>query len=322
MAVHTLVEYAKTYGGTAAERAIIELFPQELDFLSVMPFKTAPGGSYKYHREGQLPNNMAFRGINETPSADHGVVNEFVEQCFPIAGNLDVDRVLINRFGAGRRAQEERMSIKKKAKVWGDTFIAGDNQSAPREFTGLKNRLQVVGSDVSASNYDSRVVANATGSGGGALSLKQLDLAIGHVEEPNAIIMPRKLHTRMAAAARDTSIGGFITYDKDEMGKRILRYGDLPIYTGYGITPFGEFLPFDEVAYGGGSAVTASIYVVHFGEMGVCGLETQGMEVKDIGLTEDGVYYRTNIEHDVGMCIESPYAAVRLSSITDAAITK
>jgi hypothetical protein len=33
MTVHTLVEYAKTYGGSEAEKAIIEMFPEELDFL-------------------------------------------------------------------------------------------------------------------------------------------------------------------------------------------------------------------------------------------------------------------------------------------------
>jgi hypothetical protein len=322
MSVHTLVEYAKGYDGSEAEKAIIELFPDELDFLSVMPFKTAPGGKYGYYREGELPDNMGFRAINEEPTASHGVINELTEQCFPIAGNLDVDRKLIDRHGTRRRAMEERMQVKSKAKKWGDTFIAGNNRTNPREYTGLKERLQIVSGDVSAANYDSRVIANSQASGGGALSLQMLDLAIGHVDNPTAIIMPRKLKTRFGAAQRDTDIGGFITFDKDDMGKKITRYGDLPIYTGYGISPFGEFLPFDEVAYGGGAAVTASIYIVSFGEMGVCGLETLGMEVKDIGLTEGGVYYRTNIEHDVGMCIESPYAADRLTSITDAPIVK
>lgn len=319
--VHTIPEYAKTFPADSYERAMIELFPAAVDFYGLMPFKTAPGGRYGYYREGELPSNMAFRGVNETPSEGHGVVNDLTEQCFPVAGNIDVDRVLINRYGPERRAMEEQMSVKKKMKVWADTFIDGDNQSEPREFTGLKQRLQVVGASVDGTNYESRVVANATGSGGGALSLAQLDIAIGLVENPSCIIMPQKLKTRFGAAQRATDIGGYITFDKDEMGQRVTRYGDLPIYTGYGITPFGEFLPFDEVAYGGGSAVTTSIYIVSFDEMGVCGLETSPMEVTDMGLLDDGVYYRTNIEHDVGICMESPYSAIRLSSITDAAIT-
>lgn len=317
----TLIEYAKGVQDDKA-RAVIELFPESVDFLGVIPFETAPGGAYRYEQEGALPSNMAFRAINEAPTASHGLLNDYVESTFPIAGNIDVDRALIRRYGMDRRTREERMSIKKKAQVWADTFIYGDNQTTVREFSGLQTRLKVVGASVDGSNYESRVVANATGSGGGALSLAQLDIAIGVTENPNAIIMPKALKTRMIAAQRDTSIGGFITFDKNEMGVEVMRYGDLPIYTGYGVTPFGEFLPFTEVAYGGGSAVTSSIYIVNFSDMGVCGLQVAGMEVHDFGLINDGVTYRTNVEHDVGMAVLSPYSAVRLSSITNAAITK
>lgn len=318
--VHTLPEYAK--GETdPVKRSVIELFPKASDILSAIPFKTAPGGRYGYQREGDLPSNMAFRAINETPSEGHGVVNDLTEQCFPIAGNIDVDRVLINRHGMERRSTEEEMSIKKKAKVWTDTFIGGDNQSEPREFSGLKTRLQVVGSSVDGSNYESRVVANATASGGGALSLAKLDIAIGLVNNPTHIIMPKAVFDKFGAAQRSTTVSGYVTWDKDEWGKRGMQYNGLPVLTGYGITKFGQFLNFDEVAYGGGSAVTSSIYIVNFSEMGVCGLETSPMEVTDMGLLENGVHYRTNVEHDVGLCIEDPYAAIRLSSVTNAAIT-
>jgi hypothetical protein len=322
--VHTLPEYAKTVPDLKS-RAVMELFPAEADILGVIPFKPAPGGRYGYMREGALPNNMGFRGINETPSEGHGLINDYTEQCFPIAGNIDVDRVLINRYGMERRSMEERMSIKKKAKVWIDTFMDGDNATEPREFTGIKQRLQAVGSgatSVDGSNYESRLIANSTASGGGALSLSMLDLAISLVENPTHILMPKKMKHRLPAAVRDAGVGGLYTNDKNDMGHRVEMYDGLPILTGYGITPLGAFLPFNEVGYGGGSSVTCSIYVMSFTEMGVCGIETSAMEVKDLGLLEDGVYYRTNIEHDTGICIESPYAAIRLSSITDAAIVK
>lgn len=319
--VHTLPEYAKTVADPV-QRSVIEMFPEGADILGVMPFKTAPGGRYGYHREGALPSNIAFRGINETPAEGHGVINDYTEQCFPIAGNLDVDRVLLNRYGMERRAMEERMAIKKKAIVWSNTFISGDNGSNPKEFSGLKTRLQIVGASVDGSNYDSRVIANATGSGGGPLSLKMLDIAIGLVENPTHILMNKTILDRFPAAERDTSIGGFVSVDQDDMGRTVTRYRGLPILTGYGITPLGAFLPFNEVAYGGGSAVTSSIYVVSFSEMGVCGLETKPMEVTDMGLLENGVHYRTNVEHDVGICMEGAYSAIRLSSVTNASIVK
>lgn len=316
--VHTLPEYAKTFDDPK-KRGVVQLFPEYSDILRVLPLKNAPGGRYGYFREGQLPTNMGFRGINETPQEGHGIVNDFTEQCFPIAGNIDVDRALINRFGPDRRATEEAMSIKSKAEVWTRTFIEGDNQSEPREFTGLKQRLKVVGGSVDGTNYESRLVANGTGSGGAAPSLKQLDATINIVEGCTHILMNRFLKMRLIAAARDTSLSGFITHDKDDMGKRITRYGDVEIITGYGISKHGELLNFNEVAYGGGGAVTTSIYCINFSEMGVCGIETSPMEVTDKGLLDDCVNYRTNVEHDCGIVIESPYAVARLSSITNAA---
>ncbi|PZQ99204.1 MAG: hypothetical protein DI533_00405 [Cereibacter sphaeroides] len=321
---HTLPEYAKTVTDDKS-RAVIELFPEASDILGVMPFKSAPGGRYGYMREGALPANMAFRAINETPTEGYGVINDLTEQCFPIAGHLDVDRVLINRFGEGRRAAQEGMEIKKKAKVLTDTIMNGDNASSPREFTGLKQRLRAVGSgntSVDGSNYESRILANAVGSGGAAPSLAMLDIAISLVTDPTHILMPKMLKDRLGAATRDTGVSGFFTQDRDALGKPIDRYNGIPILTGYGITPFGAFLPFNEVAFGGGSAVTASIYILSFAEMGVCGLETSPMEVTDMGLLNNGVHYRTNIEHDVGMCMETPYSALRMTSITNAAWVK
>lgn len=320
--VHTLTEYAKTFDAGDKRRAIIELFPEMVDFMGDLPFMTAPGGVYRYQTEGELPDNMGFRAINELPSEGHGLINDAVEQTFPIAGNIDVDRVLLNRYGAGRKTIDEKMSLKKKAKVWADTFIDGDNQSAPREFTGLKARLKAVAASTDGTNYLSRLLANAAASGGGPLSLAQLDRAIGLVEAPTAIIMPKAIKDRFAAAQRDTTIGGFITLDKDEMGRQIMRYGNLPIYCGYGITKFGEFLPFNEVAAGGGSASTSSIYVVRFGEDGVTALETSPMEVTDMGLLENGVHHRVNIEHDVGLGVFDPFSAIRQSSVTNAPIIK
>lgn len=324
MPVHTLVEYAKTVADEKS-RAIIELYPEESDILRVLPFKTAPGGRYGYMREGALPTNMAFRGINETPTTGYGLINDLTETCFPMQGQIDVDRVMIDRYGIERRTMEERLQIKSKAHLWTQTFIDGDNQSEPREWTGIKTRLRAVGSgstSVDGSNYESRVFANSTASGGAALSLTNLDLAISLVDSPTHILMPYRLKHRLPAAVRDAGVGGLYTNDIEDMGRRVERYQGIEILTGYQVSKHGPLLQFNEVGFGGGSAVTASIYIMHIGEMGVCGLETNPMQVQDMGLIDNGVHYRTDVFHDNGICIENPYAALRMTSITDAAIVK
>jgi len=317
----TYIEYAKGVEDPV-QRAVIELWPENIDFFGVIPYLTAPGGSYRILQEGALASNTAFRAINEVPTEGAGLLLERVETVYPLAGNLDVDRVMIRRQGEGARTIRMNMQMKQKAKLWADTFMFGNNATAPREFTGLRNRLLSIAGSTDGTNYRSRIIANSAASGGGPLSLAQLDRAIGLVEKPNAIIMPKALMDRFAAAQRDTSIGGFVALDKDEMGRQITMYRGLPLYTGYGISNFGEFLPFNEVAVGGGSAVTASIYIVRFAEDGVVGLETAPMEVTDMGLLENGVHHRINIEHDTGMAVLDPFSALRFSSITKAAIVK
>lgn len=320
----TLIEYAKTVQDQKA-RAIIEMFPEELDFWRLMPWITAPGGSYRQWEEGALPDNVAFRAINEPPTSGFGLLADRVEQTFPLAGNLDVDRVLINRHGPGARSIRERMQLKSKVKKIADTFMDGDNASNMREFTGLKARLKAVGTglgSVDGSNYRSRVLANSTASGGGPLSLSMLDRAIGLVNGANAIIMPKAIQDRFPAAVRDTSVAGVWTQDKDSLGRPVPRYNGIEIFNGYGLSVYGEFLPFNEVAYGGGAAVTSSIYIVRFAEDGVHGLQVSPMEVKDMGLLDNTIHYRTNIEHDIGMNISEPFSALRLTSITNAAIVK
>lgn len=322
MAAQTLPEYAKGLDDMKA-RAIVQMFSEASDILGVIPFMAAPGGSYRYLTESKLPN-VAFRAINAAPTDDRGVMNEHTESCYPLAGNLDVDRAILRRFGMERRSREEAMQIKKKAAVWTETFIDGDNASTPTEFSGLKTRLKVVGGSVDGTNKQSRVIANSTASGGAALSLTKLDRSITMTAKGGSetvIIMSPLLKDRFIAAERDINVTGHVIQSKNEGGTIVTRYGGHRILTGYeAVDEHTGLLPFTEVGYGGGSAVTTSIYVVTFGEGFVSGLQTAPMEVTDYGLTEDGYTYRTNVEHDVGMCIEHGYSAIRLSSITDAAI--
>ena len=317
----TYIEYAKGVEDPF-RRGVIELWPESVDFFGALPFETANGGSYRYMEEGALASNVAFRGINEVPTEGSGLLLDRVETVFPLAGNIDVDRVLISRHGPEAKARRLAMQLKQKAAAWANNFMFGNNLTNPREYTGMRNRLRAVGGSVDGTNYRSRIMTNSAASGGGPLSLAQLDRAIGLVEAPTALIMPKALLDRMPAAQRDTTIGGFVSVAEDAMGKVVTRYNGLPIYTGYGITNLGEFLPFNEVGSGGGAAVTSSIYIVRFGNDGVVGLETRPMEITEMGMIDNGVHYRVNIEHDVGMAILDPFSALRLSSITNAAITR
>ena len=56
---------------------------------------------------------------------------------------------------------------------------------------------------------------------GAALSLSALDEAIDQTLNPTHLIMNKAMRRRLTVAARDTSIGGFISYQKDAFGRQI-----------------------------------------------------------------------------------------------------
>lgn len=317
----TLPEMAK--GMTPVSGGLIRQFADETDFMSILPIKTVAQGRNVFSRETALPA-VDFRAINQESEISHGAQEEFQDVCAPLSGLLEFDRIALKRYGETRHGEYLIRQAAAGSRKWGDVFITGDTTTNIRQFNGMKARLKAVGSgstSVDGSNDDSRLLANSQASGGGALSLGMLDIAISLVAKPNCIIMPRKLRTRLVAASRNTSVTGFVVHNEMEQGKMVTRYGagGLPIYCGYEVSKGSSFLPFNEVAYGGGAAVTSSIYVLSLRSDGICGIQTSAPEIIPVD-TDRGVFKRDLFEWDAGVSMEDAYSGIRLSSVTDAAI--
>lgn len=315
-----LVEFAKGHSDPVAS-AMIEQFATSSDVLEAIPFKGAEQGLNRFDRETSLPT-VGFRAINAEPEISYATEEGFQDSCYPISGLIEFDRIKLKRYGERKRALYMMGQMKKGGRVWTDTFINGDNASDPKEFSGLKARLTADSAgNVDGSTDDSRLLANATGSGGGPLSLAKLDQAADLVDSPTHFLMSRRLKVKFEAAARDPDLtNNRVTNDMDSnLGRRVLRFGDIPILTGYQVSKDSQFLPFNEVAYGGGSAVTTSIYCVSFREDGVCGIQTGAPEFEPVD-TDRGIFKRDLFEWDCGITIEDFYSALRISSITNAAI--
>lgn len=324
-ALINLVEYAKGLDDPVAS-AMIEQFGGRSDVIRDMPFKAAGAGKNVFLRETEEPA-VAFRAINADPDISHGEDEELQDQCYPISGLLELDRIIRQRHGDRKQNMYRLRQMNKAAAVFTDTLVSGDNASDPKEFSGLLARFTADSAgNVDGSTDDSRLLANSTASGGAALSLANLDLAISLVNEANQIWMPRALKVKMAAAARSPSISNNqVNFDTigGDLGRKVMTYQDIPIYCGYPPSKRGQagFLPFNEVGNGGGSAVTGSIYVVSVREDGVCGIQTAPPQILDVGNTDRGIHDRDLFEWDVGITVEDFYSGIRLSSITNAAIT-
>lgn len=309
--VMTLPEYAKGLEKTSIERPLIETFAAESDIVQALPFKGFTGAAYEGYRETDI-GSSGFRAINEGPGTSQGKIAPFQETSFPIDTLLKVDKAIVLRHGEGRRATEEAMQMKSLSRLFTNTFMSGDNSANPKEFNGLKARCTVA---------NGRRIRNSIASGGAPLSLAALDEAIDNTRDPTHIIMARGMRRKFIALMRNQTLMGNVELTKDDMGRPLVSYAGLPILSGYPKDRHTQILPFGEVGAGGGAAVTTSLYVVSFTEMGVSGIQLKPMEARDLGLsTEDGVFYKTNVSWDVGTVVEGDYSVTALDSISDGVI--
>lgn len=307
----TLVEAAKVAvnNGEAKRSAIIELFAESSDILRTLPFGEIQGNALRYNREETLPG-IAFRGVNEAYTESTGVINPVVDPLLIAGGDLDVDRFIIDTMGADVRATHEKMKVKSLSHRWAQAFIKGDGTTDPRVMDGLQVRL--TGSQ--------KIAAGATANGT-PLSLAKLDEVIDAVDTPTHIIMNKTLRRALSAAARDTTVGGFITFGKDEFGRGIAMYNDLPILIADQDQAGADILPFTEAA-SSGTATASSLYVVSFGEGMLQGIQNAVMSVRDLGELQEKPVKRTRVEWYAGISLQHPRAAARLWSISNAAVTK
>ena len=303
----TLVEAAKLAPDVLSQ-GVIEMFAMQSDILASLPFESIPGGAVQYNREGALPG-VAFRGVNESYTESTGVVNPITDSVVIAGGDIDVDRFLLQTRGQEQRAVQTEMKIKAIADSWTTKFVKGDSTSDPREFDGLQARLT-----------GNQLIEAGSTNGGDALSLAKLDSLIDAVDNPTHLIMSKAMRRRLSAAARLYTVGGYVTYDLDSFGRRVMFYNDLPILVAYSQNGGTEPLGFTEVGSGGATATATSIYCVSFGPGRLGGIQNGSMSVRDLGEQDSKPVFRTRVEWYAGIALWHGRAAARLRGISDAAV--
>lgn len=304
----TLNEAAKLSPDPVAS-GVIQTFADRSDILRVLPFEDIAGGAITYNREQVLPG-IAFRGFNESYTESTGVINPITEAVVICGGDLDVDTALVATRGAQQRAVQTAMKAKSLADSWTTKFVKGDSTSDPREFDGLQVRL-----------VGAQLIDAGSASGGDALSLAKLDQLIDAVDNPTHLLMSKAMRRKFAAAARTTTVGGYVQFDGvDALGERVVRYNGLPILVAYSENGGTEPLGFTEANPGGGSDVGTSIYCLSVGLGRLAGFQRGGMSVRDLGEQDSKPVFRTRVEWLSSIYLQHPRAAARLRGIKDAAI--
>jgi hypothetical protein len=306
-----LVEASKIALGRdeVLKASLMELYARNSEIVAILPFETISGNALSFNREKTLPG-AGFRGINEGYTESTGTVERVTESLAIAGGDLDVDKFLIDTAGADQRSIQEALKVKSLSLSLGKTFVKGDVISAPKSFNGLQVRL----------TGNNLLAAGATSSGD-ALSLAKLDQLIDNVEDPTHLVMNKAMRRRLTSAARDTAVGGFITYTTDIWGRQVTKYNDLPIICLDKDETNSDILPFTEVCPGGGSNLGVSVYCLSVGSDGVVGLQNGDMNVRDLGELEAKPVFRTRIEWYVTLALMRPRCATRLWGVKDAAVT-
>jgi hypothetical protein len=304
----TLTEYAKGFANEDVRRGVIEMFWQYSDVLEALPFESLKGSKYTGYREAALPTPV-FRAINEASSTGHGIISPFDEATYIIDHDIDIDRAIEDRHGPERRNYEEKMGITALARLFVDTFVKGDQTQNPRLFNGIQVR---------AAKF-SRFYTNSAASGGAALSLFNLDTFMNNISKASGetyIMVPFNSLPLWIQAARTQSLSGFVMQTWDEIGMPKISYAGHRLLWGYPKDNQIPVLQFNEVGTGGGSAVTASLYGLTFGEGMLRGLQLRPLTPEMVGLLQDRKTYRTHISWDLGLVDEHIFCLGRLASWT------
>uniref|UniRef100_A0A6M3LFE0 Putative capsid protein n=1 Tax=viral metagenome TaxID=1070528 RepID=A0A6M3LFE0_9ZZZZ len=306
----TLLESSKIALGRDQDlkATIMELYAKSSDLLQYMPFENITGNALTFNQEQILPT-VAFRGVNEAYTEGTGQVNKVTESLAIAGGDLDVDKFLVKTGGVDQRATQEAMKIKALSLSLTKEIVKGDITVNAKSFDGLQVRL----TGTQRINCGSATTSSV-------LTLNKLDETIDAVDEPTHLLMNKTFRRRLSAAARNSAVGGYITYDVDSFGRRVTKYNDLPILIADKDNTNAEILPFTEVTPGPGAA-GCSVYALSFDDMGVLGLQSGEMDVNDLGEIDDKPVFRTRVEWYLTLAIMRPKSAARLRYILDGAAT-
>lgn len=287
-------------------KALVMKITNESIFIPGLRFIPVNGFAYKYNREDSL-GGIAFRGLNETFTADTGVVNPQIESLSIFGGTVQTDRQIANAAG-GQGVRAGRIMAKtRKAGLFFDKYVIdGDPAVSAKQFYGLNARL------TGAQVLD-------MGTNGGALTLAKLDQAIDQVvgtSNSQKRLVCNKSVRRKITSLVTAAAGGAAVLD---VGRQLAEYNGVPIWVVDEDGDEAAILDYDETQ--GSSNVTTSLYVIRPGSDSdgeyVQGLVGSSM-IEHVDYGERNGVVDDLIEANMGLAMFHPRSAVRLKGITNA----
>ena len=295
---------------------------QESQPMKYIPWETIGLLYRKLIRIQALPS-VSRRKLNSAWTATTGTTEVLSEGLSIVGGNIDVDKELVegNQTIEDVRALQQYMKVQALAYDFNDQFINGAVISDEDTFDGLKARCDRA--DMSAQKLVSATTTNLiTDSQAHALDFigemdRLFDALDGH--SPTFLVTNGVGLRKITQALR---IAGVLKTDRDNFGQLVILWGDAPIYD-MGVQADQSTKIMGDEAIGGGAWSSGnyyfSIYAVKIGEgTHFWGIQKHKLEVKDAGLLEDMVTYRTNVNWPVGLACVNKRSIARLYGVRHA----
>jgi len=312
----TLVEFAKIAKDPGVKSVARTLY-EESQPMKYIPWETIGSLHKKMVRIQTLPS-VARRKLNAAWTSSTGTTEPISEGLSLIGGNIDVDKEMVedNQTIEDIRTLQQIMKVKAMAYEFTDSFINGSIVSDEDDFDGLKVRCNR--SDMSAQKILSATAGNLiTDTQAHALDflaeMDKLTYAIdGH--KPTFMCTNDIGLRKINQALR---IADVLDKTKDQFGNLVTMWGgNIPIYDmGVNADQSTKVMADEDVAGVAGSDYF-SIYAVKVGEgTDFWGIQKHKLEVKNAGLLEDQVTYRTNVNWPVGLALINKRSIARLYGI-------
>lgn len=301
MPMMTNVELLKTDAPDRV-RAVSKIFVETAPLLRVLPMETRPVPFVGFNRQESLPGT-GNRAVGEEYTPTKGTIDPGAEPMKIQGGISRFDSFQVVTGTGDRRNLEAASFVESVGRNYVRDVIKGDDVADKRTIRGLQLRLT-----------DTNKNLFAPGVGGGKII--NFQTAKDMCRKPTHWLMGKGLARRLSIAASDTTVGGFIERDQDELGNRINILDTLPIVV---IDEDGDdnaILEFTE------ASSTTSAYCVSLGPEMMHGIQAQDPAAENLGRDPvTGVSYNTVVDWFASIILRHARSAVRYSEITDVAIT-
>jgi len=285
--------------GENMKAAIISNFLEADDFFSRAEFHGFGGSfSFGWNEEKTLPG-AGTRSLNENYTASNGETDPRQEGLKIYGGMIDVDAVQKKQLGDEIVLKKQEKQIKAiRLKMLND-FVNGSSATDVEQFDGLKTQLPTT----TAGRIDRGYIVN---NGGAALSRKKLDELVYNTDDStNPVLLMDKSVPFLINQYGES----LVTFDKNEFGAPVARYGDVPIVTFDRNNVQSKILGFTE------ASSTSSIFRLNLNVDEVVMLEGEGgILVHDA--EKAGSKFNYQIDWLLSLAIQGQYNAGRLYNFT------